>query len=353
MTQKMLADAVGYSEKTVSKWETDGCIPPVETLFRIAGVFRTDLNTLFAGDDAVCFLGIDGGGTKTAFALADHEGNVLRRLRLDPCNPFDVGIERAKAVLEDGIRQICAGMPLSSVAVFAGLAGCKSGEFADGIDAFLQQFGFAMAALDSDNENIIAAGLAGRDGITVILGTGICSFAVQGMRHDRIAGWGYLFDEGGSAYNIGRDALSQYYSACDGSGETSGLTRRIREVTGCPETELLSRLYEGGKKRIASYATLVFEEAEKGDAAACAILRRNMGEAARIIRAALARFPETARDIPVVLAGGMTEQPLLLSYLREALGEECRGRLELLRVPPVDGALMKARTLWQEEYRHE
>ena len=70
-TQKMLADATGYSEKTVSKWETDGCIPQIDSLIRIASVFRINLDTLFQEKEPMYFLGIDGGGTKTAFALAD------------------------------------------------------------------------------------------------------------------------------------------------------------------------------------------------------------------------------------------------------------------------------------------
>ena len=102
LTQKMLAEATGYSEKTVSKWETDGCIPQIESLIRIASVFRISLDTLFQGKETMYFMGIDGGGTKTAFALADHTGTVLRTLRLDPCNPFDVGLENTKSVLKTG-----------------------------------------------------------------------------------------------------------------------------------------------------------------------------------------------------------------------------------------------------------
>lgn len=349
MTQKMLADAVGYSEKTVSKWETDGCIPNIDTLFRVAKVFRIDLNALFQDDDVAYMLAIDGGGTKTAFVLADQKGNVLRQLRLEASNPFDVGIEKTITVLKNGIFQICEGIPLPSVSVFAGIAGCKSGDYRETIMAYLTQCRFANAEVDSDNENIIAAGLQGKDGVTVILGTGVCCFAVIRQQRHRIAGWGYLFDEGGSAYNIGRDAISRYYSAYDGSGEKTTLTQRIEEQAGCTGSSLLSPLYEGGKRMIASYAGLVFEEAKKGDAISCAILRKNMEDVARLIRAAVARFPESVTDIPVVLAGGMTEQPLLLPYLKEALGDMPRCRLEILRVQPVEGALLRARQLWQKE----
>ncbi|MBQ2726416.1 MAG: hypothetical protein IJF78_11990 [Clostridia bacterium] len=87
-----------------------------------------------------------------------------------------------------------------------------------------------------------------------------------------------LFDEGGSSYNIGRDAVRSYYSAFDGSGEPTSLVRRIEETAGCAGLELLKMLYDGGKKLIASYAPLVFEEADKGDAIAQRILRGRIND---------------------------------------------------------------------------
>ena len=348
LTQKMLADATGYSEKTVSKWETDGCIPAVDSLFRIAAVFNIDLNTLFQGSETIYYLGIDGGGTKTAFALSDHTGSIIRQLRLDPSNPFDVGIETTKNVLKKGITQICQKIPYSHIVMFAGIAGSVSGNYREPLKEFLQEFHFAYAELGSDNENIIAAGLGEQDGITMILGTGVCSYVVQNGQYHRIAGWGYLFDEGGSGFNIARDAFSRYFSACDGSGAPTSLIARIEERAECDSGTLMNRLYEGGKKVIASYANLVFEEAEKGDAVSCAILRRNMEEAARIIRAAKAHFRQTDTPIPVILAGGLTEQPLLLPYLQEALGDTTGLQLKILSVSPVEGALKKAKYIWKE-----
>ena len=50
ITQKSLADAIGYSEKTVSKWETEGSIPSIDALFRIANIFRVGLEELFRCD---------------------------------------------------------------------------------------------------------------------------------------------------------------------------------------------------------------------------------------------------------------------------------------------------------------
>lgn len=353
LTQKMLAEATGYSEKTVSKWETEGCIPSVDSLFQIASVFNINLNTLFQDHETVYYLGIDGGGTKTAFALSDDTGKIIRQLQLGPCNPFDVGLETTKNVLKSGIHQICLEISPDQIFMFAGIAGVVSGNYREPIEEFLHEFHFAHAELGSDNENIIAAGLGEQDGITMILGTGICSYVVQSGQYHRISGWGYLFDEGGSGFNIGRDALSRYFSVCDGSGLPTSLTDRIEERAKCDPGVLLNQLYEGGKKVIASYADLVFEEAEKGDAVSCFILRRNMDEVARIIRAARAHFPEDNSALPVVLAGGLTKQPLLLTYLREALGDMTGIELKILSVSPVEGALQKAKYIGKRLRKYE
>ena len=80
MTQKEFAELLGYSEKAVSKWECGAGIPPIETLFEIAKLFDTSVEGLFNADERY-YLAIDGGGTKTALLLADHDGAVIRSYR--------------------------------------------------------------------------------------------------------------------------------------------------------------------------------------------------------------------------------------------------------------------------------
>ena len=71
------------------------------------------------------------------------------------------------------------------------------------------------------------AGLGREDGIKVILGTGICAFSQIHGKREKVAGWGYLIDDGGSATNIDRDALHAYFGVFNGSGEVPQLTERI------------------------------------------------------------------------------------------------------------------------------
>ena len=349
ITQKSLADAIGYSEKTVSKWETEGSIPSIDALFRIANIFRVGLEELFRCDESVYYLGIDGGGTKTELALSDPEGKIVSRLFMDGCNPNTVGIERTKRIIEDGIIQACKDVPLSSVVVYAGIAGCASEIYADEIKTMLEKMSFAAFDVGSDNNNIVAAGLGNNEGITMILGTGICSYVVKKEETKRIAGWGYLFDNGGSAFHIGRDAINAYFSAYDGTGEETTLVQRIKQTFGYSNEELLKYLYSGGNKLVSSYAMYVFEEAEKGDKVSVSILKKHIAEIARLIRASLSHFSDYDKKIPVILGGGLTNQRLLVPYLLEALGNDTeRCSIQILSVPPVQGALELAKTLWRK-----
>ena len=349
ITQKSLADAIGYSEKTVSKWETEGSIPSIDALFRIANIFRVGLEELFRCDESVYYLGIDGGGTKTEIALSDPEGKIVSRLFMDGCNPNTVGIERTKRIIEDGIIQACKDVPLSSVVVYAGIAGCASEIYADEIKTMLEKMSFAAFDVGSDNNNIVAAGLGNNEGITMILGTGICSYVVKKEETKRIAGWGYLFDNGGSAFHIGRDAINAYFSAYDGTGEETTLVQRIKQTFGYSNEELLKYLYSGGNKLVSSYAMYVFEEAEKGDKVSVSILKKHIAEIARLIRASLSHFSDYDKKIPVILGGGLTNQALLLPYLLDELGDDIKScSIQVLDVPPVNGALELAKALWRK-----
>lgn len=354
MTQKELADAIGYSEKTVSKWETEGSVPSIEGIFQVANTLRVSIAELFRWDEAIYYLGIDGGGTKTEFVLSDSENKVVSRLLMDGCNPNTVGIEQTRRIIEDGAVRICKDVPLSSVAVYAGIAGCASGNYADEIREMLQKMSFAACDVGSDTNNIVAAGLGNNEGVAMILGTGICAYVVKKDETKRIAGWGYLFDNGGSAFHIGRDAIHAYFSACDGSGEETSLVQRIKETFRGSNADFLMHLYNGGNKVVSSYAVYVFEEAEKGDRVSVAILKQNVAEIARLIRASLSHFLACSEKIPVILGGGLTNQAILLPYLFDALGDDVkRCNIQILSVSPVEGALELAKSLWRERNKDE
>ena len=51
MTQKQLAEKLGMSDKSVSKWERGICLPDVSVYLELCGILSISLNEFLAGED--------------------------------------------------------------------------------------------------------------------------------------------------------------------------------------------------------------------------------------------------------------------------------------------------------------
>lgn len=347
-TQEELAARLGYTEKAISKWERGFTIPPAETIIRIADVFSVSIDELFnRHSQPAYYLGIDGGATKTTFALADAEGNILDKIVLGSSNPSDMGFEASTRVLSNGINRITANIHNRKISMFAGISGGGVKETREKLRIFFENFGFMHSENASDGDNIVAAGLEDQDGITVIMGTGSSCFAKIGENVTRIGGLGYLFDHAGGGYDLGNAAISCACKAEDGNGEPTLLHEYMLRELGTPTvTENIAKFYTMGKTGIASFAQLVFEAFANGDAVATAVVRENMKHVARLIATAHRRFFDGKTNVNTVLVGGLTKSSHLFdSVLKEelcALGMEGRISYRYFEGDVVVGALYKA-----------
>ena len=347
-TQEELAERLGYTEKAISKWEGGFTIPPAETIIRIADIFSVTLDELFGRcSQPTYFLGIDGGATKTTFALADARGNILDKIVLGSSNPSDIGFDAATRVLSEGINKITANIHNRKVSMFAGISGGGIKETRDKLRIFFENFGFMKVDNNSDGDNIIAAGLGDSDGITVIMGTGSSCFAKRDGVVTRVGGLGYLFDHAGGGYDLGNAAISYACKAEDGNGEPTILRDYMLELLGTPTvTENIARFYALGKTGIASYAQLIFRACAEGDKVAHRVLRENMEHVAGLISAAYHRRFEGESGVDVVLVGGLTKSadmfgPILDEKLCE-LGLDKHLSCRCFEGDVVIGALYKA-----------
>ena len=347
MTQGQLAEHLGYTEKAVSKWESGSSIPPAETLIQISSLFGVSLDELFEQSMvAQYFLGIDGGATKTTFALADKNGVILHKVVLGASNPFDIGFSEACAVLENGINQVSANIQKRKISLFAGISGGGIKEMRERIGAFLAKFGFLSYSNDSDAINIITAGLGRDDGIIVIMGTGSSCFKRVGGVVSRLGGYGYLFDHAGGGYDLGNAAISRACKAEDGSGQDTRLRQLLcRELNTETVSENISHFYAIGKSGIASFSPLVFEAYDDGDEVATQILAENMRHVAGLIHTAGKDF-DPEKPIKVVCVGGLTKKrDILFPLIYEELGkygEKAKFEITVFDGDVVVGALMKA-----------
>lgn len=344
LTQKALGVMLGYTEKAVSKWESGATVPPAEALVALAEALQVSVDTLLdARREPTYFLGIDGGGTKTLFALADRSGTVIRTQCLGPCNPVNIGFDNAAAVLDEGIRAICRGIPCSHIALFAGIAAAEVGNNRALFEEFFKGFRFARFACDNDIANILAAGLGEEDGMAVIMGTGSNAFAQIGGTLYQKGGFGTLFDYGGNGYALGRDAVRAALLDECGAGEHTAITALLQKRLGSRATDRLSEFYEQDSRFLASLAPVVLEAYDAGDAVAHAILKASTAEVARLIGALLSHFSPAAEPVKVVCVGGLTKRAdILFPLIRAQLPDRHAVTLSVYPHEPVLGALKRA-----------
>lgn len=343
LTQRQLAEKIEFSEKSVSKWENGNGLPTIETLITLAELFKTTIDDLiYEQNSKRYYLGIDGGGTKTAFMLVDDSHHIIKKITKGASNPNDVGIENTLSVLNDGIKEVSRGYSPKRITMFAGLAGCDSEAIQNSLDNFFNSCGFAAYEFDNDIENIIALG-SGKSDVFAIMGTGFIIRAItdEGMRC--IAGWGQLFDAGGSGYNLGKDTIYAALRESDGTGEKTIISKLIEERVGESAKDHLDSFYKEGKKYIASFSEILFKAYKENDKVAEEILKKNMKFAAEEITAA-GNFVNKDK-VYVSVAGGIVQQsdiifPMIYEYLPKN-----RFVLEKCSQEPIFGAVLKAEKL--------
>lgn len=64
---------------------------------------------------------IDGGGTKTEFAVVSSNGHVVKQFAKGGCNPNDIGYSNMATLLIDGIEEVLGQFPTVKSA-FCGVA---------------------------------------------------------------------------------------------------------------------------------------------------------------------------------------------------------------------------------------
>jgi N-acetylglucosamine kinase-like BadF-type ATPase len=303
------------------------------------------------------YLGIDGGGTRTMAWLGDERGKVLAKAVAGPSNPLKVGFEACqreilraarKAVGADSPRQGGGAKPPLLDAVVLGLAGTDRPPVHRRLSAWLRR---AIPArehmLTSDADIALDAAIGNSPGIIVISGTGsiACARDERGRVH-RAGGWGMLFDDAGSGYDLGRKSIVAALQAYDGRGPRTQLMKRLcsalhlRDITQVVLKPLTPQT-------IAALFPVALKAAQHRDPVAqrlCAEAGRDLAELALALTR---RLGWNRRAFPVACAGGVFgASPAIRRsfsyYLRHAAPQ---ARVTLLHREPVEGALALAREL--------
>jgi N-acetylglucosamine kinase-like BadF-type ATPase len=294
------------------------------------------------------FLGIDGGQSSTTALIGDEAGRILGRGEGGPCNhaAAEKGRERLELAIKQSVGAARAEAGLDPVERFAA-ACCGMSGGPDDKRAILE------AILPTDRLTITtdaAIALAGATplgrGIIVIAGTGSMAFARnQAGETARAGGWGYLFGDEGSAFDIARQALRAALRMEEGWGPATSLREKLLEAgSAIDANELMHRFYapEWPRDRIATLAPLVDAAAEAGDRVAAEILQYAALQLATLASAVRPLVCRAGEPTAVAFSGGVFRSQLLRERFRELVELEPRTECMAAKHSPAQGALFEA-----------
>ena len=276
-------------------------------------------------------LGLDGGGTKTDAVVIGPAGTVMARQRTEGLDPTES--PHWKVVLGD----IAEKMGAVATAVL-GLP--YHGEIAQ-ISADQTAVAGALFGAGTIVTNDVAVAfegaLGGSDGVLVLAGTGSMAWSRGPLGVHRVGGWGPVFGDEGSAYWIGRLALTRISQQLDGRREETNFAQAFLLHLGIRVEDLIgwANNLDNQRAGIAALALAVSRLAQSGDRDALALMS-DAGEH-------LAQLGQTARRLSGAperwsYAGGVMNDPTVRATLAGAMG--CAPTQPIL--PPVGGALVLA-----------
>ncbi|MBT5072819.1 MAG: N-acetylglucosamine kinase [Kordiimonadaceae bacterium] len=301
------------------------------------------------------FIGVDSGGSKTAYILINENGKVIASHNGDTCHYLSVGTDKTRDVLAEGIKKLLAQADVELSDVKYSFFGIPSyGEdhnLTETLDKIPASFmGGIPYSCDNDMVPGWAGSLACEDGINIVAGTGSICYGENKGSKARCGGWGELFGDEGSSYWIAREGLNIFTKMSDGRLSRGPLYDKIKEHLSLDVDLDLPAVvlgqWKGDRRLIAGLSLVVGDACRAGDSYASDIFNRAGRELAEIVEATRCELGFLADD-PVMLSysGGLFNAgDLILSPMKASLKSQYT--LIKPRFSPVIGAALYAAKLY-------
>ncbi len=294
------------------------------------------------------FLGVDGGQSSTTALIGDASGRVIGSGRGGPGNHVGAAEARAKftKAIDDCVGGACraAGLDAAGVRFTSACLGFSGGP-ADKQAILKELVKSDRMMVTHDGLIALSGATAGEPGLITIAGTGSFAFGRNKGETARAGGWGYLFGDEGGGFYITRQALRAALRFEEGWGPPTSLRPVLLDATGARNVnELLHRCYtpEFPRARVAGYAKLVDEAAEKGDAAAREVMEEAARELAKLAHAVRQQLFDEEEPARVSYVGGVFRSKMLLGRFRTLVQLETGNQVDAPVYGPAAGALLEA-----------
>lgn len=276
----------------------------------------TAAESTFTNSAAKRVLGIEGGGTKTEWLLAEcapeAEPLILRRGLLSSAN--------LKLNTDEQLADLFSVLPNDVEYVGAFLAGCRTEEDHDRLRQVVAGvWPRAEVVVGNDRDSAMATAFREGDGLIVIAGTGAVVHGRKDGVNERAGGWGQLLGDRGGGYHVAMQALRSVLTHCDMNDEVSPLAQDILRMLALNRLhDLIDWVSQADKMSIARLAPAVFEAARRGDPEILKIVREGAEILAGFANAVAQRLEFAAP--PVRLFGGLfTHYPEYVDFFQKRL----------------------------------
>ncbi|MBQ9198398.1 MAG: ATPase, partial [Clostridia bacterium] len=160
---------------------------------------------------AMYYCGWDGGGSSTKVFLLPEEGAACQTQGFGPLNPNGSTPGAVRQTVADCVQWMAnqAGGLKGCGGLVIGIAGVSNLYVAQLLENAVRECGYHGNLRLLGDQEIALAGAIDGPGAILIAGTGSICFGRDKAGHTfRAGGFGYLIDDAGSGYAIGRDILA-------------------------------------------------------------------------------------------------------------------------------------------------
>jgi N-acetylglucosamine kinase-like BadF-type ATPase len=242
--------------------------------------------------------------------IADEQGNEVHAFSSGPINyngQDEDSIRRSFEEMFETIYRVCGGLE-HCAQLCIGAAGVSNPAVVSRLTSLARECGYRGGIhVTGDHETALRGALDSPYGIILIAGTGSICYGMNetGLTH-RAGGCGYLIDDEGSGYSIGRELAAAVARANDGRIPPTAITGLVYGRLGIDTVrQLVGFVHDKrtNKKDIAALAPLLSEACALGDEAALAIARRSAGSLRELVHPVVERLGQRSGNL--ALAGSV------------------------------------------------
>ncbi|MDB6147382.1 MAG: N-acetylglucosamine kinase fused to sugar phosphate isomerase [Spartobacteria bacterium] len=254
-------------------------------------------------------LGVEGGGTKTAWVLVQRDGNELRILEQGKLPPSNF-----RLATRDRLRAIFQQLPRETNRVGIFLAGCVTDEDRHTLSQLAAEIWPAAKIITgSDRDSGLAAALGHGEGIVVNAGSGSSVTGRRGDRLEKAGGWGHILGDAGGGYFLSVQAMRLILREYDlHRGEVQFTTKLLRALSLNSLDELVRWAQTADKMEVALLTPVVFEAAMGGDERVLEILEEGARVLSEYTEAVASRLHLLAPK--VMLLGGLFHRDSIYAH---------------------------------------